>query len=215
MIQVELFQALLFLLRTPMVDLFGNREGQEQGQREGDTVLRGDLFGEQVGDRDGTQDAGGDDQADGDLPSRHAQVEGRLVLLVVPLEAQRRHAQGLEEEAPHHAERVRFRQDRHVAAAVEDGGELQNRDHVDDAVGGAVLALRVAEPGHQHAVLGHAIQHAVGADDRRVDRARKNQPAHDHHEDVERQPQGIGPAQIHRQAADQVGEVLGPFRHRE
>ena len=45
--------------------------------------------------------------------------------------------------------------------------------------------VRLAEPVEQHAVLGHAVHHAVGADDGRIDRAGENQHAHDHHEDVE------------------------------
>jgi glycosyltransferase involved in cell wall biosynthesis len=41
---------------------------------------------------------------------------------IVPLEAQCKHSQSFHKEAPHHAEGVRFGQDRHVAPAVNDGG---------------------------------------------------------------------------------------------
>ena len=85
---------------------------------------------------------------------------------------------------------------------------LQQRDEVDDAVGGAKAFVRLAEPVQQDAIFGHAVQHAVGADDRGVDRARKNQHAHDHHEDVEHQPQQLRPRQVHRQSAQQVVRVL-------
>ena len=44
----------------------------------------------------------------GILPSRDLKVEGHLVFLIVALETQRCHAQGFEEEAPHHAERIGF-----------------------------------------------------------------------------------------------------------
>ena len=74
------------------------------------------------------------------------------------------------------------------------------------------LLVRLAEPGHQHAIFGHPIQHAVGADDGSIHGARQNQAAHDHDENMEAQPQQIRPAEIHGQAADQVVEVLGALR---
>ena len=37
------------------------------------------------------------------------------------------------------------------------------------------------EPIGQDAVLGHAVKHAVGADDRRIDRSRQDQEADHHH----------------------------------
>ena len=123
------------------------------------------CFGEQVGDRHQPQHQRGHEQADGELAPAEVQIERKFVFLIVTLEAQHHHAQALEEEAPHHAERVRLGQNGHVAAAADDGGDLQNRDQVDDAVGGAELALRLAEPRQQNAVFGHAVQHAVGADD--------------------------------------------------
>ena len=39
-----------------------------------------------------------------------------------------------------------------------------------------------------HAVFGHAVEHAVGADDGRVDRAGQDQEADHHHEGVQQQP---------------------------
>ena len=89
------------------------------------------------------------------------------------------------------------------------------RHHVDDAVGGAELPVRLAEPVQQHAVFGHAVQHAVDADDRRIHRAGENQHAHDHDEDVEPQLQQRRPGQVHHQAADQVVVIRGCASHPE
>ena len=76
---------------------------------------------------------------------------------------------------------------------------------------GAVALVRMAEPVGQHAVLGDAVEHAVGADDRGVDRAGQNQEADEHDEDAERQPHRQRPDHVHRQPADQVVAVL-PIR---
>ncbi len=65
----------------------------------------------------------------------------------------------------------------------------------------------LAEPRQQNAVFGHTVKHAVRADDRGIHRARQNQAADDDDENVESQPQQIRPAEIHRQAADQVIEI--------
>ena len=77
------------------------------------------------------------------------------------------------------------------------------------------LRMRLAEPGQQHAVFGHAIQHAVGADDGGVHRAGKNQPADDHDENMEAEAQQVRTAEAHGQPADQVVEVLRHGRRRE
>ena len=50
---------------------------------------------------------------------------------------------------------------------------------------GAEPVVRMPEPVGQHAILGDAIQHAVGADDGGVDGARQNQHAYQHDEAVE------------------------------
>ena len=153
---------------------------------------------------DETQNQRRDAQADGDLDAAQTKIEGKLVFLIVPLIAQHQNAQRFQEEAPHHAERVRFAQQVNIAAAEDDGGDLQEHDHVDDAEGGAETLVRLAEPIQQDAVFGHAIQNAVGADDGGVHGARQNQHAHDHDENVKRQLEQFGADQMHRQAAQQV-----------
>ncbi len=119
------------------VDPLGDREQDEKDERERDAVLGRDLLGEQIRDGHETQHQRGDAQADGNLASADVEIERDFVFLIGALEAQHHHAQRFHEEAPHHAERVSFGQDGHVAAAADDGGDLQQHDHVDDAGGGA------------------------------------------------------------------------------
>ena len=133
----------------------------------------------------------------------------------MPFGAQHQHAQRFQEEAPDHAERVRFAQQNHVAAAHHDGGELQQRDQVDQPVGGAETLVRLAEPLDQHAVFRHPVHHAVGADHRRVDRAGENQRAHHHHKNMEQKPQQLRSSQMHRETAQQVVHVLRTHRIRD
>ncbi len=127
MIQVEFFQRLVFggefaFLR---VDVLGEREHGKHHQREGHAVDGGVFLGEQIGDGDEAQNQSGHAQADGDLHAGQPEIEGELVFLIVPLVAQRQHTQRFQEEAPHHAERVRFTQQVNIAAAEHDGGKLQ------------------------------------------------------------------------------------------
>ena len=143
----------------------------------------------------------------------HTRFSGQLV-------AQHQHGERLHGEAPHHAEGVRFAQQRHVAARDDDGDQLQGDDDVDQPRSGAEPVMRMAEPIGQHAIFGDAIQHAVGADDRGVDGAGQQQHAHQHDDAVERQAQGERADQVHGKAADQVVQKLGPRRigddhHRE
>ena len=124
-------------------------------------------------------------EADRNLAPRNREIQREFVFLVVALIPQHQDPEGLEREAPDHAERVRLAEQVDVAAAGDDCGDLEQRHRVQDAVRRAVLVVGLAEPVDQHAVFGDAIQHAVDADQRGVDRARENQDADDHDEDVE------------------------------
>ncbi len=125
------------------------------------------------------------------------------------LKAQHENTQRLHEEAPHHAERVGFGQDRHVTAAADDRDDLQDHDQIDHAIGGSEALMRLAEPWQQHAVFGNAIQDAVGADDRSIRGAGQNQSTHDHYKNMKAETQHVRPAEVHRKAADEIVEVLG------
>ena len=90
----------------------------------------------------------------------------------------------------------------------EDGEQLQADDQVEDAMRGAEAAMRLEKPVGQHAVLGHAVEHAVGADDGRIDRPGQDQEADDDHEGVQQQPGQRRADHVHRQAADEVVGVV-------
>ena len=89
----------------------------------------------------------------------------------------------------------------------DDGEQLQRGHHVDDAVAGAEFAVRLAEPVREHAIFGHAHQHAGRADDRGVDRAGEDQKADHHHKDAEDDAQRQRPDHVHGHAGDQVVAV--------
>ena len=106
-VEIEFFERFLVAMFA-LVDELGNREQEEEHHHERDAVDGGQLLGEQVGDGGGAEDQCRQAEADRDFALAEADVQRELVLLVMPLEAQRQHAEGLEEEAPYHAEGVRF-----------------------------------------------------------------------------------------------------------
>jgi hypothetical protein len=63
------------------------------------------------------------------------------------------------------------------------------------------------EPVGKDAILGHAIEHAVGPDDGRVHRAREDEEAHDDDESAQHEPDPQRSHDVHREAADQVVAV--------
>ena len=64
--------------------------------------------------------------------------------------------------------------------------------------------MRLAEPVGENAIFRNAVEDAIGADDRGVDRARQNQETHHHHKRTKSQPQQQGPVLIHGQPGDEV-----------
>ncbi len=168
------------------------------------------VLGEQVHDGGREQDGRDHNQAEGDLGLADVQIARHLPLAIARLgEAQHQHRQRLHGEAPDHAEGIERGQLVDVAAAEDDGEQLHADDQIDDAIAGAVAVVRLLEPGGENAVFGHAVQHAVRADDGSILRAGQNQDANQHHEAVEKQLQAHGPDQVHGDAADQVGEIIG------
>ena len=148
------------------------------------------------------------------LHAANGQVQRHLpAALARVLKAQHQHGEAVKHEAPQHAEGVGFAERIDIAAADEDGDELQPHHHVQDAVAGAELGVRPAKPISQHAIFGDAVEHAVGAHNRRVYRAGEHQEADDHDKRAEDQLQRMRPCQIHGQHAQQVGEGLRRAPH--
>ena len=105
------------------------------------------------------------------------------------LVAKHQHGQALHGEAPHHAEGVGLAQHEDIAAAQDDGEELQAHDQIQDAIRGSEAAVRMAKPVRENAVFGDAVEDAVRAHDGGVDGAGQHQDADHDHESAERQPQ--------------------------
>ena len=89
---------------------------------------------------------------------------------------------------------------------------MEDDDEVDHAVGRPVSPVRRAEPVGHHPVLADTVQDAVGPDDRGVDRAREHQKADDDDERLEEEAQRERAYEVHRDAADEVVEVLRAYR---
>ena len=102
---------------------------------------------------------------------------------------QNEHSQAVEGETPDHPEGIRFAQQVDVAVAHQNGEQLQKDNQVDDAIGSSEAGMRLAEPIGENAVFRHAVEDAVGADDRGVDRAGQDQETHDYDEGAEKQLQ--------------------------
>ena len=124
--------------------------------------------------------------------------------LAFVLDAQHQHGEAVEGEAPDHAECVGLAQQIHIAAADQDGEQLEHYNQIDDAIGGAESRMRLPEPVGENAIFRDAVEHAIGADDGRIDRARENQKTHHHHKRPKNQPQQQRSPLIHGQPGDQV-----------
>ncbi len=129
--------------------------------------------------------------------------------MVLVLVAENQHGESFENETPDHTEGIRFAQDEHVAAREHDRCDLQERDHVYDAMVGAVFLMRMTEPVEQHAVFGDAGEHSGGTDDCGIHGAGKNQEADEDDESAQRNPCPQRPDHEHRESADQIVAVVG------
>ena len=184
---VELFRLAVALFGDVAL---GEREDGEEHGAENHSGDRGFILGEEVHDRGDQQHGGNENQSHWNFGLADVQVAGNFPCAVARLgKAQDEHGDGLHGEAPDHAERVERGQQVDVAAAENDGEQLQAHDQVDDAVAGAEAVVRLLEPTGEHAVFGHAIQNAVGAYDGSILRARQDEHAHQHHEAVKEQLQ--------------------------
>ena len=104
------------------------------------------------------------------------EIQGDTVLALARFfEPQHQDRQSLHDKAPNDAKGVSFAQKVNVAAAEENGQNLEAHHHIDNAIGGAKTRVRPPEPVGKNAILGHAIQNAVGTYDGSVYSAGENQ----------------------------------------
>src|SRR5450755_1295152 len=111
----------------PSVDVLRSREEDEKGNGESDAVDGCVAFRKQVGKGGGKQQQSGGGEAHGKNYATDADIARHFVFLVVPLEAENKHAQTFQCEAPDHAKGVRFTQQVNIAPAQDDGRHLQER----------------------------------------------------------------------------------------
>src|SRR5260370_24737008 len=192
------------------IRVFGNREDHEEDRREGNTREGSYGLRSQVDEGRREQNEHDRKQTDGYFSSANGEVRGNLpAALTFVLEAQDEHRQTIERETPDHAEGVRFTEHIDVAAARQNGEDLQQNDHVDDAGTCSVLAVGKAEPIGEDAVFGDTVEDAIGSDDRGVDGAREDEePDHDD-KCAEDQAQDERPPHVHGEAGDQIVFVNG------
>ena len=119
-IQAEFLGFLAIVLMAPPVVDFGALEDDEEGDGEGDAGDGGHLLGEHVDDGQGEQREGNQDQPDRQFRFADPDIQRHLPQAVLgQLVAQHQDRERLHGETPHHAEGVRFAEQRHVAAGDE------------------------------------------------------------------------------------------------
>src|SRR5262249_62391382 len=114
----------------------------------------GDRLGEEVDNSNQEKREGDQAEPDGNLHPAKFEVQGNLELpLAGPGVAQYEYGQAVHGEAPNNAEGVEVCQEGDIAAADEDGENLQADDDVDDAIAGPEFGVGLAERFGQDAVL--------------------------------------------------------------
>ena len=204
--QLEVVLHMLFGERVLFpIHVFGNREDHEKDRREGNTREGSYGFRSQVYEGRREQNEHDRKQADGYFSSANGEVRGNFpAALTFVLEAQDEHGQAVESETPNHAEGIRFTEHIDVAAARQNGEDLQQNDHVDDAGAGPILAVGKAEPIGEDAIFGDTVEDAIGSDNRGVDGAGEDEePDHDD-KCAEDQAQDERPPHVHGEAGDEI-----------
>src|SRR5581483_9797887 len=146
--QLEVLLHLLFgVLELLCIRVFGDGEDYEERGGEDHSADGRYLLGREIHQRGGEQHHEYRKQSKGDFFPKNPQVRGNLpATFAFVLETQHQHGEAVEGEAPYHAKRMSPTENVHIAAAEQDGDDLQANDQVHDAVARAVLALRFTEP---------------------------------------------------------------------
>ena len=131
------------------------------------------------------------------------EIQGHLKFaLAGPGVTKNQHGEAVHRETPDDPEGIEVGEEGHIAAADDDGYDLQEYDDVDDAIAGAKTRMRLAEPVTEHAIFGNAIQDAIRTYDGGVHGAGKNQRANHYDESMKKQADENRAFQAHGQAAD-------------
>src|SRR5258707_10587063 len=127
--------------------LFRNGENDVQQHGKHAAGHGGYRLGKQIDERDQKKCQRDQSKPERNLFSTNRKVERNLEFALAWVGvAQYQHRQAVHGETPDHAECVQVRQEGYVAAADENGDDLQNHDDVDDAIAGAKTRMRLAKP---------------------------------------------------------------------
>src|SRR5450432_76274 len=163
----------------------------------------GHRLGEEVDEGDQEQRQGNQAEAHGNLHATNIKIERNLKFTLAGARVTKNeNSKPVHRKAPDDSKGVEVGEESDVTATYDDGKNLHENDDVDDAVARPVAFMRLAKPVAEDAVFRNAVQHAVGANDRGVHRAGKNQSANHHHEGMESKANKERAFQAHGQAAD-------------
>src|SRR6267143_4160226 len=207
-LEIELIHLNVSCAAAP-APLLRNCEHHVKQNGKGSASHRGDGLGEQVYDGDQEQHQGDQSKSHGNLHATEREIQWNLKFpLPRACVAKNENCKAVHRETPDHAESVEVREKGNVAAADDDGDDLQRHDDIDDAIARTEALVRLTEPGAEHAVFRNAVQHTVRTYDGGIDCTREDQGAHHDNKTVEYQTHDKWPFKIHRQPADQVFEVV-------
>src|SRR5712675_1470734 len=189
----------------------GNGEHDVQDYRKDTAGHGGYRLGEQVRYRDQEQRERNQSEAHRNLHASEIKIERNLELALARSRiTQNQHRQAIHREAPDHSESVQVREESNIAAADQNGENLQAYDDGDNSIAGPKARMRLPKPFRQHTIFRNAIQYAVGTDDRSVHCPGENDRTHDHDKSVKDQAGNRRSFKVHGQAADKVLQVILP-----
>src|SRR5882762_2844411 len=136
----------------------GNGENDVQDYRKDAASHRGDRLGEQVRYRDQEQRERNQSEAHRNLHAAEIKIERDLELALAGSRiTQNQYRQAIHREAPDHSEGIQVREEGDIAAADQNGENLQAYDDVDNPVAGSKARMRLPEPFRQHTIFRNTI----------------------------------------------------------
>src|SRR6266478_1443549 len=136
----------------------GNGENDVQDYRKDAASHGGYRLGEQVRYRDQEQRERNQPQTHRNLHATEIKIERNLELaLARPRITQDQYRQAIHRETPDHSEGIQVREKSNIAAADQNGENLQAYDDVDNPVAGSKARMRLPEPFRQYTIFRNTI----------------------------------------------------------
>ncbi|SRR5260221_2118097 len=137
---------------------FGDGEDDEEKNGESAASHGGDGLCEEVDDGDGEQGQRNEGETERKLNAVDREVQRNLKIAVAGLGVtEDENGEAIHGEGPDDAESVEVREKGDVAAADNNGEDLQKDDDVDNAIAGAEFRVGLAEPFAENTVFGDAV----------------------------------------------------------